>query len=73
MEDLEIIKKYGEIKSLNEVCKRANYNRSNIVTGRAPDKKIRQVALMCKVEILKAYNSIILGVNENESTETDTL
>lgn len=64
MEDLDIIKIYNSMKNLNEICKKIEYDRANIVSGRAPDEKIKQVANICKTEIIKAYNEVFLGVKD---------
>lgn len=52
MEDLKIIKIYNDMKTLTDFCKEINYDRSNVITGRAPNDKISEVAKKCKIELL---------------------
>lgn len=64
IKDLEIIQKYSKLKSINEICRKIEYDRANIVSGRAPEDKISQVANICKVELIKVYNDVFLGVQD---------
>ena len=69
MDDLDFVNEYRKMKNLSEICKKFGADRSNLIKGN--DKKnIHAVANVCRCEIIRMYNILILGedyVNKTNS------
>lgn len=60
MDDLEFVNEYRKMKNLSEICRKFNCDRANLTNGK--DKKnIKSVANVCRCEIIRMYNLMILG------------
>lgn len=53
-DDLEYIKKFSQI-TINEACKKAKADPSNVWSGKASKKKIKQVKKVLESEVAKLY------------------
>jgi hypothetical protein len=53
-DDLEYIKKFSQI-TINEACKKAKVDPSNVWSGKASKKKIKQVKKVLESEVAKLY------------------
>lgn len=52
--DLEYIKKFSQI-TINEACKKVKVDPSNVWSGKASKKKIKQVKKVLESEVAKLY------------------
>lgn len=61
MTDKELINEYRKIKTLSHFCRELGLDRANLVSGRYNAEKEKEVARLCKNELIRMYNILILG------------
>lgn len=65
MTDIEFITEYRKLKTITDICRRVECDRANLIAGK--DKKNeRLVAKICKCEIIRLYNMVVLGDKTDE-------
>lgn len=61
MNNLDFINLYRKQKTVYDLCKENNILYSNLVYGKSTKEKERIIANLCKQEIMKMFNDLILS------------
>lgn len=71
MEDIDFINEFKNMKSFNQICKQVGVDPQNLIKRKAKKDYDKKVALICKCEIIRLYNMIVVG--DTNVNKTDTL